>query len=319
VAGADASGIVDINTFTTRTGLRQGEAFPLGAGTGMVLTSSGEVLTNNHVIEGATRIQVTIPGRAGVFTANVVGADPTDDVALLQLQGVSGLSTVTLADSSSVGVGDAVVAIGNALGRGGPPSESGGSVSGVDRDISVRGERGGVNHLAGLLQMNAPISPGDSGGALENASGDVIGMLTAAAASPDRAVSSIGYAIPSNTASGIVRQMEAGTATDSIILGDAGYLGVEIRDLDAAAVSRLGLPAGSGALVVAVMPGSPAAAAGIPVGSAITAIDGRRVTSANDLGPALHTHQAGQRVTITWVTAGGTHTGSATLVAGPAV
>ena len=318
-AAANTTGVVDIDTFTTRTGLHQGTDFPLGAGTGMVLTSSGEVLTNNHVIEGATRIEVRIPGRSSTYRADVVGADPADDVALLQIEGVSGLPTVTFADSSGLSVGDRVIAIGNALGRGGNPSVSTGSVWGLDQTIAVRGARGEVGHLKGVIRVGAPVSPGDSGGPVENDAGDVVGMITAADTSNGRTVSSLAYAIPAETALGIVRLIRAGDDSTAIVIGDAGYLGVQIKNLNAATASRLGLTSESGALVVGVVPGSPAASTGMRGDSVITAIDGTAVTSVDSLGLAIHSHSPGEWIRVTWVDSSGTHTARATLVPGPAV
>jgi S1-C subfamily serine protease len=318
-SAADTAGIIDINTFTTRTGLHQGTDFPLGAGTGMVLTSSGEVLTNNHVIEGATRIEVTIPGRGSRYTADVVGADPAADVALLQIEGASGLPTVTFGDSSGVSVGDRVIAIGNALGRGGYPSVSTGSIWGLGQTIAVRGAQGEVGHLEGVIRVGAPVSPGDSGGPVENASGDVVGMITAADTHGGRTVSSVAYAIPARTALGIVRRIRTGEKSTAIVIGDAGYLGVQIKNLDAGTASRLGVPSDGGVLVVGVMPGSPAARTGMRGDSVITAIDGTAVTSAGSLGLAIHSHSPGEWIRVTWVDSSGTHTARATLVAGPAV
>jgi len=288
------------------------------AGTGMILTSTGEILTNNHVIQGSTKINVAIQGRTGTYSATVVGADPTDDVALIQIQGVSGLPTVTLADSSSVTVGQTVVALGNALGQGGTPRMTTGSVTGLDRSITVGTDGGSPEHLSGLIQTDSPISPGDSGGPLANASGQVIGMITAASTSgPDRQVSTVGFAIPANSAANIVNQVRAGHRTPSIIIGPAGFLGVSVRNLDTTTAGQLGISVNSGALVVQVVPGTPAAKAGITRLSAITAIGGTKITTADSLGPAIHTHRPGEQIRVTWVNSTGTHTATVSLVGGP--
>jgi S1-C subfamily serine protease len=315
---ADTTGIVDVNTFTTRTGLHVGTDFPLGAGTGMIITPSGQVLTNNHVIEGATRIQVTIPG-GNIYQAQVLGADPTDDVALLQLEGAQGLKTVTVADSSTVEVSDSVVAIGNALGRGGAPSISKGSVGGLDQTIQVRGVRGHVDELDGVIQVLTSVSPGDSGGPLENEQGDVVGMITAADAHKGASPSTVAFAVPSNAAIDIVRRIRLGESSEAIVIGDAGYLGVRVADVTAASGSPLGVSPGDGAFVQSVMPGSPAADIGMRGNSVITAIDGTAISTADDLGPAIHQHAPGERIDVTWVDTAGTHTASASLVPGPAV
>jgi S1-C subfamily serine protease len=289
-----------------------------GAGTGMILTSSGEVLTNNHVVEGATSLEVTIQGHSGKYSAEVVGVDPTDDVALIQIEGVSGLPTVTLADSSRLIEGQRVVAIGNALGRGGEPAATEGTITGLNRSITAGGGSSTPEHLTGLIETNASISPGDSGGPLVNGSGQVIGMITASArVNRFQPTSNEGYAISSNAALGVVNLIRTGQPGSDIILGKAGFLGVEIRDLDQQTASQLGVS--SGALVAGVLAGTPAAKAGLSRNSVITAVDGQTVSSADALGPILHAHKPGEQVRVTWVDGSGTHTATVTLIAGPAV
>ena len=310
--------VVDVNTVID--GFGSGGAAGRGAGTGMILTSSGEVLTNNHVIAGATSITVTIQGRSGAYRATVLGADPTDDVALIQIEGVSGLPTVSLGDSSSLSLGQRVVAIGNALGRGGTPTITTGTITGLNRSITVRDETGGVEELNNLIQSNAPISPGDSGGPLVNGSGHVIGIITAAARDvPFDRVSNVGFAIPINTAAGIANQIRAGHATSDIIIGQPGFLGVEVRNLQAGEAGRLGLDVDSGALVVGVVPGMPAAEAGIRAPAVITAAAGHKVSSADALGPIIYQYKPGQQISVTWVDRNGTHTATVQLASGPAV
>jgi S1-C subfamily serine protease len=287
-----------------------------GAGTGMLVTSSGEVLTNNHVIQGATNIEVSITGLPGTHEATVVGADFEDDVALLQVQGVSGLPTVTLADSSDVVLGQEVVAIGNALGQGGSPSVTEGSVSALDRSITVGDGRGGSEHLTGLIQMDAPIQPGDSGGPLVDSSARVVGMITAAAQSNlGQSASSVGFAIPSNDALGIVGQIRSGNETGSIVIGPPGFLGVGADDLDPETAARLNVTAG--ALVLSVRQGAPAESAGITQQSVITAIDGQRVSSADALRTAIYRHDPGEQIRVTWVDEGGTHSATVRLITSP--
>jgi S1-C subfamily serine protease len=155
-------------------------------GTGMVLTSTGEILTNNHVIDGATSIKVTDIGNGKTYTATVVGYDATKDIAVLQLQNASGLQTISIGDSSSVTVGSKVTALGNAGGKGGTPSVATGTVTALNQSITASDE-GSSNseQLSGLIESNAPIQAGDSGGSLVNSSGQVIGMDTAASSSSD--------------------------------------------------------------------------------------------------------------------------------------
>jgi serine protease Do len=171
-------------------------------GTGMIITSTGEVITNNHVIADAKSISVKVPGHSGTYSASVVGTDPTDDVALLQLHGISNLPTVTFGNSSHVVVGERVLAIGNALGLGGSPTVTSGIVSALGRTVSASDPVTGLHEtLTNMIQTDAPINPGNSGGPLVNMKGHVIGMDTAAATSAgpgNGSAQDIGFAIPVN-------------------------------------------------------------------------------------------------------------------------
>jgi S1-C subfamily serine protease len=306
--------IVDINTII-QTSSGNGAA----AGTGMIITSSGEVLTNNHVVDGSTSISVTIAGHAGSYTAHVIGVSPTSDVALIQIEGVSGLPTVTLADSSSVKPGDQVVAIGNALGAGGTPSVTQGQVNAIDQTITASEGNGISETLSGMIQEDATIQPGDSGGALVNSSGQVIGMITAGEAQGFRSSSStVGYAISTNSALAVVNEIRSGQATAGVFIGPVGYIGVSIRDLTPAIAAQVGISATAGPLVWAVQAGSPAEQAGITRLSVITAVGGTAVDSSATLGEALHANKPGASVAITWVDPNGTsHTKNVTLTTGP--
>jgi S1-C subfamily serine protease len=306
--------VVDIDTSAetlAADGLR-----PLGAGTGMILTADGEILTNNHVIAGASQIQVSIQGH-GTQTATVVGVDPTDDVALLQLNDVSGLPTVAIGDSSAVQVGDAVTAIGNAFGAPGPPTSTAGKVTAVNRSIIARDPAGGTpEQLKDVIQIDAGVHPGDSGGALVNADGQVIGIITAG---PSNSQTGVGFAIPIDAALQIVDQIRAGNASSDILLGERGFIGVAVQPLDAGTASQLGLGDTNGALVTGVKDGSPAAAAGMTAPSVIRAIDGRTITNLDDLGNAIHSKTPGEQIQVAWVDAQGQHTATLTLSSGPAV
>lgn len=312
--------VVNINTVIDANPFDNVPPQGRGAGTGMVISSNGQVLTNNHVIDGATRIEVTVAGSSRTYVAQFVGADPKDDIALLQIRGVSGLPTVTLGDSSKLTVGQEVVAIGNALGRGGAPTVTEGTISALGRSITIEDGRGGFEHLSGLIQTDAVIQPGDSGGPLVNSAAQVVGMITAGARSTRiQSGSRVGFAIPSSAALSVVNEIRAGRASSSIIIGPPGFLGVEVRELDAATARRLGLDANAGVLVMGASPGTPAARAGISEGSVITAIDGQRVSSIDELGSALHRHKPGEEIRVTWVDENGTHTATARLISGPAV
>jgi S1-C subfamily serine protease len=310
--------VVDINT-TVQTST-SGATSP-AAGTGIIVSSNGEVLTNNHVIQGSTSITVTIQGQSGTHTATVVGADPTEDVALIQIQGVSGLPTAHLADSSTLKVGQSVAAIGNALGQGGTPAATSGAVTALDQAITVTNDMGGTENLSGLIRMDASISPGDSGGPLVNSSGQVVGLITAAETNgrSQNQASTVGYAIPVNTAVGIANQIRSGQATSKVIIGPAGYMGIEVQSLTAAAASRLGLSVTSGALVVSTLAGGPADLAGIGQNAVITAVNGQQITSSADLGPAIQSHKPGQQIQVSWVDQAGSHTAPVTLTSGPAI
>jgi S1-C subfamily serine protease len=307
--------VVDINTSQQvlgADGLR-----PLGAGTGMVLTADGEILTNNHVVEGASSIQVTIPGH-GSSTATVVGVDPTDDVALLQLNNASGLATVTLGDSSTVQVGDPITAIGNAFGRGGPPTSTTGTVAAVHRSITARDPSGtSSERLDDVIQIAADVHPGDSGGAVLNAQGQVVGIITAGPSNSSG--NGTGFAIPINNAIGIVNEIRAGHGSSEILLGERGFMGVAVQAVDPAAAAQLGLGDTSGALVAGVQPGSPAAKVGMTAPAVIRSIDGQAISTTDELGDAIHSKVPGEQIQVTWIDQQGQHTASVTLSSGPAV
>ncbi len=316
VANGVTPAVVNINTYV-RTSYGPGAAMqPLGAGTGMILTSSGEVLTNNHVVKGATSITVSIAGH-GDYPASVVGADTINDVALIQIQGATGLPVVPIGDPSTLSVGQRLVAIGNALGKGGAPTTTVGAVTALDRTITANDPGGAPEHLHNMIQTDAAIRPGDSGGALVDTSGQVVGMITAGSGNVVGGGSSaVGFAIPLDGALQTVDAIRSGQASSSVIIGAPGFLGVGVQDLNAQTAARAGISASSGALIVRVLPGSPAATANIPTGAAITAIDGHPVSSATSLGDLLHQRKPGDVVQVTWVGPSGASTASVSLVGG---
>lgn len=302
--------IVDITSTLTLEGAT-------AAGTGMVVTPSGEVLTNNHVIEGATNITAKVGNRSQTYQARVLGTDPADDVALLQIEGgVSGLPTVKLGNSSRVTVGQPVVAIGNALNLPGPPKVTQGTVTALGRSITVRDGLGHQEQLSNLIQTNAALQPGNSGGPLIDAAGQVIGMNTAAAAdSGTDSASSVGFAIPINGADSIVQQIQGGHESTNVRLGATAFLGVRLQADDQG--NRPG--GGAGAVIQSVNAGSPARGAGIGAGDTITSFDGQPVTSATSLTQLVHSKHPGDTVTIEWTDSSGQqHSASVRLTSGPA-
>jgi S1-C subfamily serine protease len=303
IARAVNPAIVDVNTVL---GFQNGRA----AGTGIVIKSTGLVLTNNHVVSGATSVKVTEVTDSRTFEATVVGYDRTDDVALLQLKGATNLPTAQLADSSAVRVGDPIVAIGNAGGRGGSPSVVSGSVTALDQSITASDEIGGTSQeLTGLIQVAANIQSGDSGGPLVNASAKVIGINTAASVdSKTNEAGGDGFAIPINKAVAVINQIIAGQASAKIHLGATAFLGIGVENSTDV----------SGAVVKSVLPNYPAAKGGLKVGDVITSVNGQSVGSPNDLTDLLDRHHPGDKVTLGWTDkSGGSHSGGFLLATGP--
>jgi S1-C subfamily serine protease len=325
-------GLVDINTVL---GYQSAEA----AGTGIVLSSDGEILTNNHVVEGATSIRVTDVGNGRTYSASVVGYDRGRDMAVLTLRGASGLRTAPLGNSSTVSVGDAIVGLGNAGGAGGIPSAAAGTVTALGQSITASDEASGASEkLTGLIQVNANIQSGDSGGALANSSGRVIGMDTAASSSyqfggqsgtGQSGTGHRGYAIPINQALSLAQQITSGQSSATVHIGDTAFLGVSVSDAarnqgGASALDPYGQGgqggAGtvSGARIQSVFATAPAAQAGLTPGDVITALDGQTVDSATTLTNLMDTHHPGDTLSITWVdTTGQQHTATVIPTRGP--
>jgi S1-C subfamily serine protease len=324
LAGKVNPGVVDITSQ-----LKYNEA--TAEGTGIIISSDGLVLTNNHVINQATSVTGRSVTSGKTYSAKVLGYDSKDDVALLRLEGASGLKAVTLADSGKVKVGDAVLALGNAGGRGGLPSTAQGVISGLNRTIKASdGGDSSTETLQGMIQTNAPIQEGDSGGPLVNAAGAVVGIDTAANTSTSPTtptVGTTGFAIPINRAVSIASQISAGRASDTVHIGLAGFIGINVADTSKAsdcASSGAGLggggnhtpPVKSGALVCNVFPGTPAATAGIADGDVITSINGHTVSTANGLTGLMADDHPGDQLTVEYVDQRGTtHTTHVTLSA----
>ena len=323
-------------------------------GTGMVLTSSGLVLTNNHVVDGSTGLTATLVLSGRKYAAHIVGTDPNDDIALLKLVGASGLKTIQPGDSGRVSLGTPVVALGNAGGAGGAPTVTSGSITALRRTITASDSGSGTSEtLHNMLQTNAPIAEGDSGGPLSNAAGQVIAMDTAAnTQNLGGAGTSQGFAIPINRALGIARQMAAGHGSATIRIGQPPFMGVEVGRTASAAASpqqqfrqlrrvavqfgavnstgtclpnntvnplpRQAAPASSGTLIAGVLCGTPARAAGLTGGDVITGVDGHSITGPDSLTNFLARYHPGQTISVTWMDLnGGQHTSSLTLINGP--
>ncbi|MGD0985625.1 MAG: trypsin-like peptidase domain-containing protein [Acidimicrobiales bacterium] len=297
IAAAVDPAVVDIDT-------------NLGEGTGMIATSNGEIITNNHVVEGATTISVVIENR-GTYKATVVGTDASADVAVLQVTGVTGLPTVKFGDSATVKIGSSVVAIGNAGGQGFPSTVTAGAVTALGRAIVASDEDGLSESLTGLIQTDALIEPGNSGGPLVNSSGQVIGMDTAAA-SADGATP-IGFALRINKVLQIANDIEQGKAGHGIVIGTEAFLGIE-----GVTVSVQGSGSATGAGLEYVAPGTPAYQAGLQAGDVITAFDGHTTPTMSELASLIHKLRPGDRVNVTFESPyGGAETVTVTLGAAP--
>src|SRR5262249_20204437 len=308
---AQEVGVVDVTTVLKCQGAQ-------AAGTGMILNSTGEVLTNNHVVDGATSISVTVVSTGKTYTATVVGTDPTDDVAVIQLQNASGLQTAKLGDSSTVSVGDAVTGVGNAGGTG-TLTQAAGNVEALNQSLTATDDNGqNPEQLTGMIESNAPIQAGDSGGPLYNANGEIVGMDTAAEAASQSSTASQAYSIPINKALNIAQQIASGVQNSTIHQGYPGILGDSLADSSGNGFGSFGSTA-SGAQIQSVIDGSPAAGAGLAAGDVITAVNKTSVGSASDLHNALANDKPGSKVTITWTdTSGQSHSASITLATGPA-
>ncbi|PZE57247.1 septum formation initiator [Curtobacterium sp. MCLR17_044] len=298
---ADKKGVVTINTVLNYDESSQ------AAGTGMVLTSDGTILTNNHVIQGATSITVTDETTGKEYKADVVGADATNDVAVLKLENASGLSTVTLDDDGEPSTGDTVKDVGNAEGTGNLVAAEG-TVTATDQDIQVQSESGtGTESLTGLIEISADIVSGDSGGPVLDSEGEVVGMATAASSGTADVT---GYAIPITTAKTIAEKILAGESSSTITIGLPAFLGVEVSNTSGTT---------GGVAVAGTVEGSGAASAGLTAGDTITSIDGTAVTSSDQLTKAVQSHSVGDKVSVRYTdSTGAAKTVTITLTAGPA-
>jgi S1-C subfamily serine protease len=309
-------------------------------GTGIVLSADGLILTNNHVINGATSITVTDIGNGKTYKATVVGYDEAHDIAVLRAGGASGLTTASFGDSSTVKVGNSVVALGNAGGVDGTPSVAAGTVVALNQSITASDESSGTSEqLTGLIESNAGIEAGDSGGPLVSVHGQVIGVNTAASTgyqfsglggngnggrggfgpsggssnSGSTASTTQGFTIPANEALSIARQIEAGQESGSVHIGATAFIGVGVDP------SQSGNGSGAGVEIASVSPGTPAAGTGLTQGDVITSVAGTAVGSGTSISQVLEGHHPGDKVSISWTDAfGQPHTATVTLATGPA-
>jgi serine protease Do len=278
-------------------------------------------------VAGATAVTVTLFGQSSALPAHVIGTDPAQDVALVQIDNESGLPTVSLGDSSSVQVGDDVLAIGNALALAGGPTVTEGIVSALGRSLTAQSEiTGKTETLNGLLQTDAAINPGNSGGPLVNSKAQVIGMNTAVAESGEgnAPAQGIGFAIAIDTIKPMLAQLQAGGTggtnggvTPSTGSSAAAYAGVVVETVTASIAHELGLTPKSGAVVVGLASGGPAAAAGLKVDDVIVSLGGQVVRSVPDLISALATHSPGDRVSVGYYRGTQKHSVQVTLTAQP--
>jgi S1-C subfamily serine protease len=292
-------GLVDItSTFASSSATAEG--------TGMILTSNGLVLTNNHVVEDAETLSVRDVATNTTYSGTVVGYDLSEDVALVQLTNANGLTTIKTANSDDVHTGEDIVGIGNAGGADGTPSYVPGTVTALAQAITAGDETNpaGSEHLSGLIEVNAAIEPGDSGGPLVNDKGEVVGMDTAGSDLNggfgflgSGTSSNRGYAIPINTALSIVTAIRDDDAVSGLHIGATAFLGVEFDSATAAGGSNT---PSSGVVIAGTVPNTPASDAGLIQGDVLTEIDGQPVTSGSALQTILLTKKPGDTIKVTF-------------------
>ncbi|SCZ12961.1 serine protease, S1-C subfamily, contains C-terminal PDZ domain [Rhodococcus erythropolis] len=286
--------------------------FTTTAGTGIVLSPDGVVLTNHHVISGASDVTAVSMSNGLIYDAEILGYDSVSDLAVLRLAGATDLPVAVVGKSAEATRGDAVTAIGNAEG-GGVPVPAPGVITNLGVTVNTRNvSDGSRNQLKGLIEVDADIRPGDSGGPLVNAVGELIGVSSAGNAVTDRTETSPApqsYAIPIDTALPIVEQVLGGRSSETVRVGPTPVLGVAVKD-------HAEIPAG--AEVVAVSFDSPAERVGLTKGAVITEFGGSRIASSADLNAAMSSRRPGDTVAVTWVDATGQPgTGSLVLDEGP--
>jgi S1-C subfamily serine protease len=286
---------------------RGNSIFNNGAGSGFIISSDGFVITNNHVVDGSDAITVKFADGT-TEKATVVGTSAQHDVAVVKINNIHGATPLKLADTTSLRVGDDVLAIGNALDLGDSPTVTLGIVSAKNRSIDTQSETGANEHLTGLIQTDAAINPGNSGGPLVNAAGEVVGINSAGV----QGANNIGFAIDIHSVKDIITQLEQGKNVDAT----APFLGVAtvaVSDLDQATRQQFGVTVESGLLVETVSSGSGAENAGLKEGDVITKVDGKEVKSSDDLRTIIQGKKAGDTLTLEIQRDGQTQTLTATL------
>ena len=271
-----------------------------GAGSGVIISSDGYILTCAHVVSGASQITVTIGDTD--YTATVVGEDDTSDVAVLKID-ATGLTPATVGDSDSLSVGDSVLAVGNPLGELGGTVTSG-IVSALNRSVTIQGTSS--TNTMSLIQMDASVSPGNSGGGLFNMNGELIGLVNAKSSSSD--AEGLGFAIPINDAIQVAQDL-----LENGYVSGRPYMGITyIAVTDAQTAAQFNVNA-YGVYVVDVVQGGPADKAGLKVGDRIVSIDGNEIAQKDDLGTLMQQHTAGDTLSITVARDGQMQTVSLTL------
>ncbi len=309
VARASRAGVVQISTEQEQLANAPGSLAPAGVGTGVVLDQQGHILTNNHVVEAAQRLEVQLTdGRS--FPATLVGRDPQTDLAVIQINAPN-LTPLPLGDSSKLTVGQWVVAIGNALALEGGPTVTHGVISALGRTQQEPGTAQGVAgpFLFDVIQTSAPINPGNSGGPLIDLSGNVIGVntLVAGQAEPGVQARGIGFAIAINTAKQIATTL---IATGRVV---HPFIGIQSQQNTPSLAARLGIPQNAGAVVAAVTPNSPAQKAGVQARDVIITIDGQPIIDESTIPRVLDRHKPGETITLTLVRTDGQHNVQVTL------
>jgi serine protease Do len=305
VANKVSPSVVSILTNVTGQ-IRAGQA----AGTGIVMSKDGYIMTNKHVIENATTVSVTMSDGTTYNDVKMVGEDGLNDVAFLKVQNVNTLTPAEIGESSSLRIGQNVVAIGNSLGEY-QNTVTSGIISGLGRPVSAQSEGGGSESLTDLIQTDAAINPGNSGGPLVNLKGQVVGINTAVASNAQ----GVGFAIPINATKGMLASvLDTGRAERS-------YIGVRYADVTPAVAKTKNLPVKSGALVQGgngepgVIAGSPADKAGLKDGDIITKINDLQVGKQGSVSSLISEHKPGTQVKVVYLRDGKEQTTNLTLEA----